>query len=124
MVDGKVPLRIVDVQMSSGTTANEVSTVTRTAGTRRAVVNLPLDVEPRVDAEKLAELQVAGVKLRRRTAIAGAYVLPLKGGNAAEIQIQEGIWEDKRGKKIDGGERRQAEVRWKRRGEERRAARS
>ncbi|PBP25160.1 hypothetical protein BUE80_DR004031, partial [Diplocarpon rosae] len=46
---------------------------------------------------------------------------PLKGGKTAKLEVKEGLWEDRRGHKIDGGERRQAEVRAKKRGEQKRA---
>ena len=45
---------------------------------------------------------------------------PVKGsgGLRARIRLQEGIWEVRRGHKVDGGERRKAEVRAKRRAAE------
>ena len=45
---------------------------------------------------------------------------PVKGsdGMRARIRLREGIWEEKRGHKVDGGERRKAEVRAKRRAAE------
>jgi len=42
-------------------------------------------------------------------------IRPRSNGSAALIKVQEGMWEDKRGQKVDGGERRRAEVRAKRR---------
>lgn len=54
--------------------------------------------------------------------ISGPYALPRPNG-AAAIQVVEGMWEHKRGVKVDGGERRRAEVRFKRRVAERRAER-
>jgi hypothetical protein len=54
----------------------------------------------------------------------GPYLQPLKGSNgtAATISVQEGMWEDKRGHKVDGGERRRREVQNKKRLDERRKA--
>jgi hypothetical protein len=66
---------------------------------------------------------VKGLHIKGAQTIVGPHVQPLKGGEAAKVVVKEGLWEDRRGHKIDGGERRQAEVRAKRRGEERRAAR-
>ncbi|SLM37985.1 IGR protein motif [Lasallia pustulata] len=65
-----------------------------------------------------------GMTLRNGHAIAGSYVQPVKGGNGsvATLKVQEGLWEHRRGHKVDGGERRKAEVRFKRRVAERRAA--
>jgi hypothetical protein len=66
---------------------------------------------------------VQGFKVIGMRTIAGPHVEGLKGGNGAKLQIKEGLWEQRRGHKVDGGERRQAEVRFKRRAEARRAAR-
>ena len=45
-------------------------------------------------------------------AISGPFALPVKGtmGGVAEVKVQEGMWEDKLGKKVYGGERRRAEI--------------
>jgi hypothetical protein len=64
---------------------------------------------------------VKGVKIKSGNTITGPHVLQIRG-KAAKIEVKEGLWEIRRGRKIDGGERRQAEVRAKRRGEEKRAA--
>jgi len=66
---------------------------------------------------------VKGLHVKGAHTIVGPHVQPVKGGKAAQIVVKEGLWEDRRGHKIDGGERRQAEIRAKKRGEERRAAR-
>lgn len=57
--------------------------------------------------------------------IEGPYVQPSKGskGTVATLKVQEGLWEHRRGHKVDGGERRKAEIRFKRGVEERRKAR-
>jgi hypothetical protein len=89
--------------------------------TLRHVVNIP-------PGKKLAEVpreQLArpkGYKVVRNCAIAGPYALPTRGGGAV-VKVTEGMWEWEQGRKIDGGERRQAEVRFKRRVAERKAAR-
>lgn len=74
-----------------------------------------------MSAEQL--VPVKGLKIKGAHTIVGPHVQPLKGGKAAKIEVKEGLWEERRGHKIDGGERRQAEVRAKKRGEERRSAR-
>ena len=53
-----------------------------------------------------------GVTLREGHIIAGSYVMPLGGsnGSAATISVTEGMWEDRRGHKVHGGERRRAET--------------
>ena len=69
---------------------------------------------------------IEGVSFRPGYGIFGPYVRVVKGtqGQVGIIEVQEGMWEHRRGRKVDGGERRKAEVRFKRRSAERRAARS
>ena len=64
---------------------------------------------------------VEGIRVVGAHTIVGPHVQPLKGGKGARITVKEGLWEVRRGRKIDGGERRQAEVRAKRRSEENKA---
>ena len=66
------------------------------------------------------EGSVQGVVVKGAKTIKGSYVEPVKGsgGLRARIRLQEGIWEIRRGHKVDGGERRKAEVRAKRRAAE------
>lgn len=65
------------------------------------------------------------LKVRGTHTIAGPHVELVKGsgGRLGRIPIKDGLWEQRRGHKVDGGERRKAEVRAKRRGEERRTTR-
>ena len=67
----------------------------------------------------------AGLKLLRGHIISAPYITYIKGSNfsAARLKVQEGMWEDKRGHKVDGGERRRAEVKFKRNVAERKARR-
>jgi hypothetical protein len=66
---------------------------------------------------------VQGVVVKGAKTIKGSFVEPVKGsdGLKARIKLKEGIWEERRGHKIDGGERRKAEVRAKRRAAENKA---
>ncbi|KAF2033844.1 hypothetical protein EK21DRAFT_57866 [Setomelanomma holmii] len=88
-------------------------------GTRKFVVNVPLgaDASP-APVEELPQVQ--GVIVKGAKTIKGSFVEPVKGsaGLKARIRLQEGIWEERRGHKVDGGERRKAEVRAKRRAAE------
>ncbi|CAI6341668.1 unnamed protein product [Periconia digitata] len=96
-----------------------VSTATHEPGTRKLVVNTPVNAEAPV--EPLEDLKaVDGVVVKGAKTIKGSYVEPVKGsgGLKARIRLQEGIWEVSRGHKVDGGERRKAEVRAKRRAAE------
>lgn len=87
----------------------------------RHVVNVPVDKKPEeVPAEE--RVSVDGYHVEGSNVV-GPYALPMKGGRAAVVAVTEGMWEEKRGRKIDGGERRRAEVRFKRRVAERKAQR-
>ncbi|KJR83098.1 uncharacterized protein SPSK_04466 [Sporothrix schenckii 1099-18] len=82
----------------------------------------PVAVDPGYDLNARPVL-VRGYKVVGARAIAGPYALPRPQQEGSAVKLTEGMWEHKRGRKIDGGERRQAEVRFKRRVAERRAAR-
>ncbi|KAI1462176.1 IGR protein motif-domain-containing protein [Annulohypoxylon moriforme] len=92
------------------------------AAPRKYVVNVP---EGRTLAEcKINEIsRVRGYKVKGAKTIVGPYALPLSGGERARVTITEGMWEDRRGHKIDGGERRRTEIRYKKRIAERREMR-
>ncbi|KAI1818059.1 IGR protein motif-domain-containing protein [Poronia punctata] len=92
------------------------------ADRRKFVVNVPAGREP--SECRLDEMsRVTGFKVEGAKTIVGPYALQLKSGQGARIKITEGMWEDRRGHKIDGGERRRTEVRYKKRIAERREAR-
>ncbi|KAI0540998.1 IGR protein motif-domain-containing protein [Xylaria digitata] len=89
---------------------------------RKFVVNVPAGRG--VEECDPAELsRVRGYHVEGARNIVGPYALPLKGKEGAHITVTEGMWEDRQGHKIDGGERRRTEVRYKRRIAERREAR-
>jgi hypothetical protein len=125
VVDGTAHLRVVEVPRADGNASAPTSaTATMTPGTRKMIVNIPPEEEPSdIPLEQLKPIR--DLKLKGSHTITGPYVQPVKGfgGKAAKIVVVEGLWEDKRGHKIDGGERRQAEVRAKRRSEERKTTR-
>lgn len=107
--DGKAKLAITEVERGP----LEVS---------RHVVNIP--TKKSIEQAKTYEkVKVEGYHVQDTNTIAGPYALPIKGGSAAMITITDGMWEEKRGRKIDGGERRREQVRFKRRVAERKAAR-
>lgn len=62
-------------------------------------------------------------KVSGHRSIAGPFAIPLPEEQGAVVTVTEGMWEEKQGRKIDGGERRRAEVRFKKRSAERRAER-
>ena len=142
--DGVGELRIVEVK--SERAVDRVATLTKDAGMRKVVVNVPATLpelrpgeEEGAGAEvddvvtktspppvmKLEEVKmVNGVKIYQGTRIGGKCIEYPKGyQGVALLKVREGLWEQKRGVKVDGGERRRAEVRAKRRVQERKNAR-
>ncbi|KAK3069776.1 telomere length regulation protein [Teratosphaeriaceae sp. CCFEE 6253] len=135
--DGVAELRIVEVE--SARRGDARATLTRSAGMRRVVVNVPATVVLPVDPAKAVEegveavtpeidlrkaQPVAGVKIVAANIIGGTGIEPVKGHRGvARLRVKEGLWEERRGHKVDGGERRKAEVRYKRRAQERKMAR-
>lgn len=88
----------------------------------RHVVNVPTGkTVDEVSAEE--RVRVKGFKVVGARAISGPYALPMKKNAGSVLTAAEGMWEDKRGRKIDGGERRRAEVRFKKGVAERKALR-
>ena len=92
--------------------------------TKRMIVNAPPEVIEK--SQSLQQLKpVEGMKVAGVRTIVGPYVQLVKGtrGSVATIKVQEGMWEVRRGVKVDGGERRKVQVRRKRLLEERRTSR-
>ncbi|KAF3000378.1 hypothetical protein E8E14_006451 [Neopestalotiopsis sp. 37M] len=88
---------------------------------KKYVVNVPEGKTPEeVSPEELS--RVSGYRVQGAKTIVGPYALPT-GNGVAKISVTEGMWEDKRGRKIDGGERRRTEIRYKKRIQERREMR-
>ena len=73
-----------------------------------------INVRPGEDDGALEErfTKVKGVKIEAPGRIAGSYFDHVQGsmGTVARIEVQEGMWEVKRGRKIHGGERRRKNV--------------
>lgn len=92
---------------------------------RKVIVNLGPDVKEVNEARLSALRPVQGLKVHGAKTIVGPFVEPLKGsgGSLAAIRVQEGMWEQRRGVKVDGGERRKVMVRRKRKLEEMKKAR-
>ena len=69
---------------------------------------------------------VEGMRIVGARTIVGPFIELVKGssGSVAKIDVQEGMWEVKRGEKVDGGERRKVQVRRKRLLEERKKSRT
>ncbi|OJD11100.1 hypothetical protein AJ78_08060 [Emergomyces pasteurianus Ep9510] len=146
VVDGVAQLRVVEVPRDTALTETKAQdktsatmdtsqgednippfTVTGTAtlspGMKWAVVNLPPGEMPPKEIPQPLKKYIK-VSLARGHVLRAPYLKLIKGssGMAGCIQVQEGMWEDKQGTKVDGGERRRAEVRAKKRSEERKKA--
>jgi hypothetical protein len=105
--NGAAEVRVVEVPAA---TRRRAATATLSPGMKKIVVNVPLgsDIES-LPTEDL--VPVKGVHIKGADTVAGSHFTPIKGGGGAKIAITEGLWEDRRGRKIDGGERRAAETR-------------
>ena len=143
--DGVGELRIVEVK--SNRAVDAPATLTKDAGMRKVIVNVPPslpETNPAVPAAEGEDAQdevatltaptvkidasdakpVKGAKIHHGTSIGGKCIEYPKGHQGvALLKVKEGLWEQKRGVKVDGGERRRAEVRAKRRVQERKNAR-
>jgi hypothetical protein len=98
------------------------ATSTIGANMKRIVVNVaPKTFLPHVDPKTARTVQYVTLGNNR---IRGKNVFSVAGydGQLARLMIQDGLWEVRKGRKVDGGERRKAEVRAKRRSEERKKA--
>ncbi|KAF7596186.1 hypothetical protein BBP40_003085 [Aspergillus hancockii] len=126
VIDGTAQLRVVEVPLEAKDPAkgNRMSNTSATLspGMRKAVVNLQPDASEYTHDVSKPLKKFAHMKIHRGSMIMGPFLQPIKGtdNRAALIKVQEGMWEDKLGRKVDGGERRRAEVRAKKRSEERR----
>ncbi|KAL9096103.1 MAG: hypothetical protein Q9165_001626 [Trypethelium subeluteriae] len=138
--DGVGELRIVEVPdaaaatVAAGESAAEggegvrrgaVATANRSPGMRKVVVNVKPGAEIESAEEFTETVAPSMIQMMGGHTIRGPHVELVKGteGSVARVAVKEGLWEQKKGHKVDGGERRKAEVRAKRRSEERKDAR-
>ena len=123
VVDSTAELRVVEV-MNPGAIGSQKYTATSSPGKKKLILNLPAGAPNPTDATLEDVKPVQGMKIVGAHRIAGPFVEPVKGtdGSVARIKIIEGMWEEKRGHKVDGGERRKEQVRYKRKMEEARKA--
>ena len=132
VVNGVAQLRVVEVPFSgdeeaagkSKAATSSIASVTSTPGMKKVIVNLGPEetgYKPSSSSEESSPSNMlkrfAHMRIHQGTMIKGPFLQHIKGtnGSAALIHIQEGMWEDRQGHKVDGGERRQAEVRAKKR---------
>lgn len=128
--NGEAEVRVVEVPVSEKFTDEDTAkrlgldVDAISPNLRRMVVNEPADVvHRRVTADQLTPIQ--GLKVRGTRTLVGPFIKPIKGtnGSVATIKVQEGMWEIKRGVKLDGGERRRKMVRRQKLLEQRRKTR-
>lgn len=142
--DGIAELRIAEVPLAQGGSAP--ATISRDEGMRKVIVNVqptvslpedPANPQPKEGRKSVLEAlappmrltekevkPIEGFKIVKGSTIGGTGVEYVKGHQGvARLRVQEGLWEQRRGHKVDGGERRRAAVRAKRRSEERKNAR-
>ncbi|KAL8764034.1 MAG: hypothetical protein Q9184_000322 [Pyrenodesmia sp. 2 TL-2023] len=122
--DSVAHVRVVEVPRDQGGVVGQEAFQGPDA-VRKVIVNLGPDVKELNEARLRALRPVQGLKVHGAKTIVGPFVEPVKGsgGSLAAIRVQEGMWEQRRGVKVDGGERRKAMVRRKRKLEEMKKAR-
>ncbi|KIW01692.1 uncharacterized protein PV09_06873 [Verruconis gallopava] len=118
--DGVGEIKIFEVpvpeEWKASNPSADMATANRSPGMRHVAINVPNGEE--MPTKPLEEcVPVKHVKAKGWNTIVGKNVYMING-EKAQIKVQEGLWEDRRGHKVDGGERRKAEVRFKRRAEE------
>ncbi|KAF3481741.1 uncharacterized protein GIQ15_04500 [Arthroderma uncinatum] len=134
VVDGVAELRAVEVPIKTNQSAENtkngdalnvglMGTATLTPGMHYVIVNLPPGETKLKDPTQPIK-RYAHYKLHRGNMIKGpfAQIIPHSWSTAVKVQVTDGMWEHKRGRKIDGGQRRQKEIRAKRWLAERKAA--
>lgn len=114
VTDGVAQLRVCEVPSLPGKSNGYASTGHK-PGFTKLILNVPLGQEGYVLGEgegTEALRKPKGVTLREGRRIVGSWVMPVKGsgGSVATLKVREGMWEDRRGHKVHGGERRRAEV--------------
>lgn len=142
--DGIAELRIAEVPVAKSVDAP--ATISRDEGFRKVIVNVrptvalpedPANPQPKEEKRSILDSLAPPMRIKESDAkpvdrfkivmgnsIGGTGVEYIKGyTGVARLRVQDGLWEQKRGHKVDGGERRRAAVRAKRRAEERKNAR-
>lgn len=115
VTDGIAELRVCEVPALKTDGKDDYVSVTQRPGFTKLVLNVPVGSETYhlEDGQKTTDLRKPkDYKLVNGHAVAGPYAVPVKGSNGgvAVVKVQEGMWEDRLGKKVFGGERRRAET--------------
>ena len=131
--DGEARIKVVEIPILNAEIGS-THTSTQSGGLvrmKKVVVNTPAAAEEEKEVGKQQQLEldklkpVEGMKVVGARTIVGPFVKAVKGsrGGEAVVRVQEGMWEVRRGIKVDGGERRKLQVRRKRLLEERKTSR-
>lgn len=123
VTDGVGEVRVFEVPQTANKRYTTKASVTTSEGMRKVAINVPLG-EQKPRALPTQSTPIKGIKIMYDHTICAPHFKLVKGsdGYAARLAADEGIWEERRGHKVDGGERRKAEVRAKKRALERKAA--
>lgn len=110
--DGTAELRVCEVPATNG---GSFVSATQTPGMTKLVLNVPRGSEGYAleQGKSTTDLKKPkDYKLVNGHVISGPFALPVKGshGGVVQVKIQEGMWEDRLGQKVFGGERRRAET--------------
>ena len=102
-------------QAEQGPSTRPFASTSHTPGKTRLILNVPhgQTTYKLAKGENSSQLKKpAGMKLKEGHIIVGKYVIPIPGTNGmgARIKVTPGMWEDKRGHKVHGGERRRKEM--------------
>ena len=132
--DGEARVKVVEVPVvdaeMGGTNTTQAGGLVRM---KKMVVNAPpaekeeegqaVGKQQQLEMDKLKPVE--GMKVVGARTIVGPFIKAVKGsrGGEAVVRVQEGMWEVRRGVKVDGGERRKLQVRRKRFLEERKMSR-
>lgn len=121
--EGAARLRIVEVPAPNA--SSRPASLTTSAGMTRVVLNVSAGAEADTEATKLEKAKkVKGFWVKNPMVIGGTGVEMIKGEpGMGVLKAKEGLWQVAKGRKVDGGERRRAEVQSKRRAAERAKAR-
>jgi len=102
---GTAQLRVAELPIDSNS-----SQVNIPLKMRKIVVNVPAESPSTVVGSTQTLVPVNGLHVKNDHTIVGKAVQPLKGNVGAQIVVSEGLWEDRRGTKTDGGERRRVSI--------------
>ncbi|KAK8186139.1 IGR protein motif-domain-containing protein [Phyllosticta citribraziliensis] len=103
--------RLLQKQDDAPKLDGQLATVNTNAGRKKIIVSA------KPEAKLTAHTAMKCLRVLGAGKISGSGVELVKGSNGTlgQIKVTDGLWEDRRGHKVDGGERRRAEVRAKKR---------